>query len=162
MASQPIDIKLYNVVPDNNNHLGYYDVQVADNGDLELCSGFDTSMTMSIFCDRRAEPYEALYPEFRRGWWGNMNNDDPTFEIGSKLWLLDTSRLTTTTLNLAETYVRDGLQWLITDRHLNDVEVTSSAVYTGDLPSITLEVKLRRKDTPTEYKYYSVWQSTGL
>lgn len=160
-----IDLKLinrYEQVGTNPTAVGYYDISVdTTTGDLELEDGFDTSLIVSIFGERRAASYEVSTPRLRRGWWGNTTRTD-SHEDGSKLWLLDQARLTTGTVRLSGQYAYEGLKWLIEDGYLKDIETAPAATVssTGE-GSITLEVKLVRHDYSTEKKYLTVWEATG-
>jgi phage gp46-like protein len=80
-----------------------------------LASGRDliTAITISLFTDRQAEPDDAVTDgtDDLRGWWGDSGAD----RIGSRLWLLERSKRTQATLQLAQTYIAEALQWLIDD-----------------------------------------------
>jgi len=81
-----------------------------------LTSGNDlaTAVVLSLFSDRQANP-DDIVPDGtgdRRGWWGDMGNDKP---IGSRLWLLARAKQTTETLQRAQDYITEALQWLIDD-----------------------------------------------
>ncbi len=162
--ANPIDIKLYNItetVVGLVDTVGYFDIAVAANGDLELEDGFDTNLVMSLFCEKRAAPYEVLVPQLRRGWWGNETSDVPGFEIGSKLWLLDQARLTTKTINLAQQYGLTSLDWMKEDNILKGVTVETEVNIVQDNPTLTLNITLLREDNTVEYKWFNVWNSTG-
>lgn len=162
-TNTPIDLKLFNVsesVPGLVETVGYYDIDIADNGDLELETGFNTNLLMSVFCERRAESYEVALPNMRRGWWGNETNDEVGFQIGSKLWLLDQARLTTGNINLAQQYAQQGLGWLITDGLAKGVSVAVSSQNLSTTPGITLDITINSESSVTEYKWYVVWSQT--
>lgn len=158
-----IDIKLYNMtesvagLPDT---VGYYDIDIDTDGDLVKEDGFDTNLIMSLFCERRATRDEVSPPLMRRGWWGNTVNSDG-FELGSKLWLLDQSRLTTATVNMAQQYALQGASWLKTDGFVKDILVDSTPTYSSNGPSIRLTITLVRRDNEVDYKYFDVWNRTG-
>jgi phage gp46-like protein len=82
----------------------------------DLASGNDlvTTIVISLFTDRQAQPDDAL-PDTSgdpRGWWGDL---DATVPIGSRLWLLERAKQTNETLQRANDYVKEALQWLIDD-----------------------------------------------
>ena len=155
-----IDIKLFNV-SDSEDLLGYFDIDIGDDGDLKKEQGFDTNIIMSLFCERRATPNEVVNPLLRRGWWGNTIADQRGFEVGSKLWLLEQSKLTTGVVNLAQQYGQDAIEWLVTDNFIKSVNVTTRPSYNAGNPNIEIRIDLIRKDNKIEYKYFSVWESTG-
>lgn len=159
--TNPLDIRLTNT-SDSVDLLGYFDITVSDTGDLDLENGFDTNIIMSLFCERRASIDEVLEPILRRGWWGNTLATSPGFEIGSKLWLLEQARLTENTVNLAQKYAEQALEWLVSDGFLDSVVVSSSPSFTSSAPNIELKIDLIRKDSAVEYKYYGVWEATGV
>ena len=155
-----IDIKLTNV-SDAIDILGYFDITVDENGDIEKEDGFDTNIIMSLFCERRATVDEVVDPISRRGWWGNTLSDTPGFEIGSKLWLLDQSKLTQGNVNLSSQYAEQALKWLIDGDFVRSVVVSSTPAYIASSPNITLKIDLIRLDNEVEYKYFNIWEATG-
>jgi len=88
------------------------DVQMVGNS---LRTGGDllTAVTLSLFMDRRAADDDELLDgsDDRRGWWG----DSEGFQMGSRLWMLERSKRTQQTLQLAQNYIAEALQWLIDD-----------------------------------------------
>lgn len=110
---------------------GSYDISLDGNGDLAQTADIDTAIYMSLLTDKRAAASEVPLPQNRRGWWGNIFNTDPDYEIGSKLWLLEQSRGTQDTLNKAQQYVVDCLQWLITDKYVKGIAVNAELVANG-------------------------------
>jgi phage gp46-like protein len=135
---------------------GQFDIGIdPDTGDFLLTDGFDTALVMSLFCERRADESEVPTAELRRGWWGNTVGPEG-FEIGSKLWLLDQSRKIQATLNRAEDYTREALQWFIDDGHLVSFDV--SAIFSSN--GITLNIKLNRSNSATESRSYQIWENT--
>lgn len=128
------------------------------NGDFLTNNSFDTSLTISLFGDRRADPSEVPIVQNRRGWWGNaFNTDDIEFELGSKLWLLYQERATPATLNKAVSYAREALQWLVDDQHAQRINV--SGVLSQN--NIQLNIKIFRDSGVTETRYYDLWDNTG-
>ena len=104
---------------------GIYDISLNDDGDIAQCTDLMTGILMSLLTDVRAAASEVPSPQLRRGWWGNLLNDDKDDEVGSKLWLLDQSRRTQDTLNKAENYITDSLKWLVTDGYVSKVSVSA-------------------------------------
>lgn len=135
-----------------------FDIDVDPNtGDLVITEGFDTALKMSLFEERRADRTEVVPAENRRGWWANELFDEISFEIGSKLWLLDQARLNQETLNKAIGFVQDATRWLIEDGHLQEVRVS------GILKSetIILTIDLLRDGSIVDSKSFDIWEATG-
>lgn len=136
-----------------------YDLFIDPFGQLETINNFDTSLQMSVYCERRADSSEVLRPEYRRGWWGNELTDFVGFEIGSKLWLLKQSRLDQVTLNKITAYAYEGLQWLVDQGHLVKVEVNTILVSQVN-GSVVLEIKLYRSLDEVETRFFDLWNNT--
>jgi len=135
-----------------------FDIRIdPETGDLATTEGFDTALKMSLFEERRADRTEVVPAENRRGWWGNELFDTLEFEIGSKLWLIDQTRLTQETLNKAIDFVQSATSWLVTDEHLNEVRV--SGVLRPE--TIILTIDLLRDGSRTESFSFDIWEKTG-
>lgn len=135
---------------------GVFDVSIdLATGDFKLVDGFETALTMSLFCERRADESEVPTAELRRGWWGNEVGPEG-FEIGSKLWLLDQSRKLQKTLNDTIDFARDGTKWFIDDGHLVSIDITS-----GFNNGLNLDLKLNRSNSATESFSYELWENTN-
>lgn len=75
------------------------------------------AVLISLFTWRRANPDDTL-PDphgFRMGWWGDTYPAMANDRIGSRLWLLARAKLTPTTVQRAQDYAGEALQWLIDD-----------------------------------------------
>lgn len=144
-------------IPEGKN---YYDFTIV-NHKLNTTQGFDQALLMSILCEKRASSSEVSAPEKRRGWWGNEVLGFGNYNIGSKLWLLFQARANQDTLNNAITYTRDGLQWLINDGYVIDINVSAeyNIVNTQRVLDITI-VLIRSKDS-VETRGFRLWQNTG-
>ena len=84
----------------------------------------NNAITISLFTDSRASDDDEL-PDGsinKRGYWGDIDliNDE---SLGSKLWLLNRSKITQSTLNSMHDYITDAVQWLIDDEHLINITV---------------------------------------
>jgi len=135
---------------------GFFDLSIT-NGDFTSVDNFDTSITVALFADKRADETEIPPAELRRGWWGNPFNGDATFELGSKLWLLYQARNTQDTLNSAIDFAQNALQWSIDDNHAEKVEV--NALFTNG--TLGLNVKIFRDQSRVENKFFDLWQNSG-
>lgn len=128
-----------------------------ENGDFKTIDSFDTSITVALFGDERADSSEVPTVENRRGWWGNSFGEDPEFQLGSKLWLLNQNRRTQETLNKAITIAQNALQWLIDDGHAESVDVTGA--FTDD--GIGLTITIFRSNAVTETRFFDLWNNSG-
>jgi len=127
-------------------------------GDFLLTEGLDSSIITSLLVDQRAEASEVSPPELRRGWIGNEQNDDPNYQVGSKLWFLDQARSTLKTLNDAISFVITSFQWMITDQLLQNVEVSGSQ----DGSKITIDVIFIRFDDTSFTIQFDLWENTVI
>jgi len=113
-----------------------------------LQSGNDlaTAVLISLFTDRVAEPSDPLpdRTEDRRGWWGDFVADVP---IGSRLWLLDRSKLTPAVALAAKGYAEECLAWLVSDGAAIAVQVEAAIVKPSGL---RLTVTISRADGSNE------------
>jgi phage gp46-like protein len=97
---------------------GDFDLVIEDN-DLLGDEGLTTAITVSLFSDRLALADDRL-PEFmpgqtsdRRGWWGDLVRlDGRESPIGSRLWLLSREKELQETVNRAQEYAAESLEWL--------------------------------------------------
>lgn len=134
------------------------DLDVAAN-DYVTDDSLETSVLISIFTDARAARSDAL-PDTqtsRRGWFGDLFNDDPQDRIGSKLWLLSREKQTEETRLHAQDYARQALQWLIDDQISDSVTVDAEWVDRGVVQlAITIE---RPRTDPVQYRFNYTWDS---
>lgn len=135
-----------------------YDISIT-NGDFTSIDGLDTAILMSFLIDKRAESSEVGEPSARRGWIGNEQNEDPDYEIGSKLWLLDQARILQDTVNQSVDFTRESLLWMIDDSLIKDIQVTGEIV---DQRDITNRVVFLRFDNTTFNKQFDLWDNTNL
>ncbi|WP_447832005.1 phage GP46 family protein [Aeromonas salmonicida] len=124
-----------------NNETGRGDIEITSAG-LRQDDGLATLVLQILFTDTRADPSDVL-PDGtndRRGWIGDTFADEPW---GSKLWLLDRSKLTTDVRNKAVTYAQTALE-----RHLKP-DYAKQVVVTGAIPQLQmlqLDIAITRPD----------------
>lgn len=135
---------------------GLYDLNII-NGELETVDNFDTSLQMSVYCERRADGSEVLPPQNRRGWWGNTISNILGFEIGSKIWIYYQSRLSQTILNKVINAAQQGTQWYVDNGYLDKVEVDGQM---QDDDTIVLFFRLYRSPDEVETKSFTLWNNT--
>lgn len=125
-----------------------------------LASGNDlaSAILISLFTDRIAD--DADIPpgggDDRRGWWGDAGESVP---IGSRLWLLDRSRLTQAVANTAKIYMEEALQWLIDDQVALNVKAGTAIGGGSRLNSIVTVT--HRDGTVTPLNFNWVWSQIG-
>ncbi|MDE3022268.1 MAG: phage GP46 family protein [Pseudomonadota bacterium] len=134
---------------------GYGDFSIAG---TQLQSGNDlqTAIFISLFSDRMANPDDVI-PDGAgdpRGWWGDLGQD---FPIGSRLWLLDRSKLTQSVANQARDYIQEALQWLIDDEVVASFDITTQIIN-----SITLGAQIvahKQDGTTVAIKFSWAWKN---
>ncbi len=89
-------------------------------GDLGLGSALKNAVLVSLLTDAPVEKDEAqsFGKNAGGGWWGS----EP---VGSKLWLLDRSKINQNTLRIVEEYIFEALNWLKSERIADKIQVTA-------------------------------------
>jgi len=118
------DIKTY---WDTDNGVGYWTVVP---GDLASDDDLETAVLISLFTDRLAHTDDNIDQSNRRGWWGDTDAD---YQIGSRLYLIRRTKLTTETAKNAKIYATEALQWLIDDGIVSDITVQTQIVFPSRL-----------------------------
>ncbi len=81
------------------------------------------AVLISLFSWRKSEVDDGVKAPDRQGWWGDTFAVVPGDRIGSRLWLLQREKILPLTLQRAEAYATEALQWLIDDKLLERVSV---------------------------------------
>lgn len=122
------------------------------NGSLiqaDMQDSLTRAVIISLFSWRRADDSDDYDHELgKQGWWGDSLNKD---EIGSKLWQLLRSKITSETLLRAQEMADDALQWLVEDGICTDVSV-SVELDSNDPNRINLSVILEQEHGKTSYE----------
>jgi len=138
---------------------GIYDFVYCSKGDFSITSGFDTSLLMSLFCERRALPSEVPDAIRRRGWIGNRFYNEDGFENGSKLWIqIEQGRITNNVLNAVKNAAQIGLEWLISDNYAKK----TTAEIINDNGVIKLKITITVSSSKIEERFFDIWSKTGL
>ena len=110
----------------------------------------------SIFSWRRASDDDDLPGSTKEGWWGDSYADEVGDQFGSKLWLLQRSKLTSETLLRAKEYVEESLQWLIEDRVADSFKVY---VERDGADRMNILVTIYKPDqTKLDIRFQDVWE----
>src|ERR1051326_6857103 len=126
--------------------------------DLSTDSALQTAVLDSLFTDARVESEDLPFAgASRRGWWGNLFPEVDGDEVGSKLWLLAREKRTTDTLNRAEEYTQEALQWLIDDGVAESVDVEPSYDTNGAL--IIQALITKPGGDQKRFRFAQAWQA---
>jgi phage gp46-like protein len=126
--------------------------------DVDRDPSLTSAILISLLSDKRAQEFDSLPSDDsdRRGWWGDATQSD---EIGSKLWLLERSKLTEDYIPRFEYYVKDCLNWMIADGVAAEIEVTTS-IKSGDTIELTVLI-YRPRDSMVKFTYNWKTMLTG-
>jgi len=133
-----------------------YDISLSG-PDLLADTGLRTSVIISLFSDRLAEPDDVLPDDSgdRRGYWADALASVEGDRIGSRLWLLSREKQTNETLNRAREYAEEALQWLVDDGVAQSVHVNASWVRSGMLGLI---IDITRPDGGQDsFRFEAAW-----
>ena len=135
-----------------------YDLVLTEDGkDFASVDGFETAILVSIFTDARASASEVPDPFKRRGWLGNLLTFEEGIELGSKLWLLDQSRITATEINQARAFTVEALRRFTADRLITGLEVDVS-----QLSARAIRIRITFFNEDNEIERVSVlWRRTS-
>ncbi len=93
-----------------------FDLQLNTGLDIATDSSLDTAILISLFTDRYDQETK------QGGWWGDDYVGSSSM-LGSRLWLLNKSKVDVQTLRNAENYAREALQWLLDDKLLTNLTI---------------------------------------
>lgn len=126
------------------------------NGSLvqaDMQDSLTRAVIISLFSWRRADDSDDYDHELgKQGWWGDALNED---EIGSKLWQLLRSKITSETLLRAQEMADDALQWLVEDGICTEISVSVERD-SNDPNRINLSVVLEQEHGKTSYEIKDV------
>lgn len=140
---------------------GSADLAMIDS-DLASDAGMTTAVLLSLMLDRRAANDDVPPsgdPADRRGWWADEFADVEGDLIGSRLWLLDRSKLTAETGRLAKEYVLEALKWMLDDKVVSSIDVTIDLATRGSmLIGLTLQRPGRKA---ISFRFAHVWEAVA-
>lgn len=134
-----------------------YDISFED-GDFKSTEGLESAIIISLFTDKRASESEVSEPSLRRGWVGNELNEDSTYNIGSKLWLVSQARANQKSLNDSISFAKESLQWMIDDQIAKDITVTGELLIQG----VKLFITFTRFDSSSFSMQFNLWENTSI
>lgn len=125
---------------------------------LQTGTDLETAFLNSVFSDREAAPDDVIPDGSNdpRGWHGDAGEPYP---IGSRMWLLERSKLTADIPLRAKDYLAECLQWMLDDGVVSDVQIQTAVI----LPSMLgAAVQLyQQKGVALARNYAWVWQGIG-
>lgn len=110
------------------------------------------AVVISLFTHRRADPDDNA--DVPMGWWGDTWPAVANDRYGSKLWLLQRSKLTNALVNTVRTYLRDALQWMLDDGVVSRIDIDIQRTGINELSS---QVVLWRRDGPVIISFSDLW-----
>lgn len=136
---------------------GLYDMVIDEDArDFESAGGFETAIPVSLFTDARAEESLVANPKNRRGWVGNISTLEDGFELGSLMWTLDQSRLTSDTLNTARVEARAAFDWMLRAGLVTQIQVE---VERNSQREIVIYIQFQSIDNVIR-RYVTLWRKT--
>lgn len=103
------------------------------------------AVLISLFSWRKSEVDDGVKAPDRQGWWGDTFAVVPGDRIGSRLWLLQREKILPLTLQRAEAYAKEALQWMIDDRLVE--RITVNAVRSEEASQVDLRVVLFKRQS---------------
>lgn len=137
---------------------GTFQLKVTRN-DIEMDDGLESAIIVSLFTDKRVTIEELPFPEVdRAGWWGDLLAEIETDKIGSKLWLLAREKKTEQTRTRIIEYIKEALDWLITDGIAQTIDV--NATYpTAERESVEVAISIQKPVGKVVFKYSLNWNA---
>lgn len=138
------------------NSDGIYDL-VVDGNLFASAGGFETAIPVSLFTDARAPAALVSEPQYRRGWIGNLMTAATMRQLGSILWVLDQTRITQETLNVARLAAQDAFQWMLDDGIALGVLVNVTRA-----SQVGIIITIQITDTSNVVsRYQTLWRATN-
>lgn len=149
------DIKLF-PIKDKDVAIHYDFMIDQKTGDIVMTDGLDTSLIMSVFCEKRDNSIQI--PENRGGWMGNEMNDNSGYEIGNLNWIKYQSKLDDELSDEISDNTEDGLNWLVEDKIVEAFEVRIDVNLESN--SINSNLLLQRNNNIENVTFFNVWKQT--
>lgn len=110
------------------------------------------AVVISLFTHRRADPDDNA--DVPMGWWGDTWPMVANDRYGSKLWLLQRSKLTNALVNTVRTYIRESLQWMLDDGVVFRIDIDIQRTGINELGN---SIVLWRRDGPVTISFNDFW-----
>ena len=110
------------------------------------------AVVISLFTHRRADPDDNV--DVPMGWWGDTWPVVANDRYGSKLWLLQRSKLTNGLVNTVRSYLRDALQWMQVDGVVTRIDIDIQRTGINELGK---KIVLWRRDGPVTISFNDLW-----
>ena len=110
------------------------------------------AVVISLFTHRRADPDDNA--DVPMGWWGDTWPMVANDRYGSKLWLLQRSKLTNALVNTVRTYIRESLQWMLDDGVVSRVDIDVQRTGINELGN---SIVLWRREGPVTISFNDFW-----
>lgn len=139
---------------------GVFDL-VFDGNDLVLTDDIETSVIISLFTWRRAGENDPLPNQGAdlMGSWMDKTWENPNDEMGSKLWLLSSSKSTDQVLVDAQQYTLESLEWMLEDGVAESLNVNVE-FDENDKSIILIFVGIQKPPGITEqFKFFFNWEA---
>jgi len=124
-----------------------------DESDFAEAFDLENAVLISLFTNRRSDSDDDI-PN-AEGWEGDTIREDGSPIIGSKLWILQRSKIMPNTLIRAENYATESLQWLIDDGIAASITVSAS-YFDKALGVMSLDVEITRPQGE-DLRYEFAW-----
>lgn len=133
---------------------GYYDLAITGTGDLKADNSFDTGVNLALFTDGRADKSEVSNPEDQRGTIVDVFTNG--YRNGSKLWLLEQSRLDAGAVNRAIDYAKNALKYFV------DLSLVQKISVDGYLTSkgVVLVIIIKGLNGTIDKYKYEAWSNS--
>lgn len=112
------------------------------------------AVVISLFTWRRVEPDDNA--DVPMGWWGDSFPAVQNDRYGSRLWLLQRSKLTNQLVQTVRVYIRESLQWLIDDGVVSRIDLDIQRTGISELAN---SITLWRRDGPVTISFNDLWSA---
>lgn len=110
------------------------------------------AVVISLFTHRRADPDDNA--DVPMGWWGDTWPIVANDRYGSKLWLLQRSKLTNALVNTVRGYLREALQWMLDDGVVSRIDIDVQRTGINELAN---KIVLWRRDGQVTISFNDFW-----